>query len=64
MNHRRGRANSVAVRQDTALAWAWEVVDGDGVTIAEGKAWTYSDAVTRAWHAERSAQMQMADFRV
>ena len=64
MHHHRARANSVAVRQDTALEWAWEVIDGEGVTIAEGKAWTYSDALMRAWHAERSAQMMAAAFRV
>ena len=64
MNHRRGRAHSVAVRQDTALEWAWEVIDGEGVTVAQGKAWTYSDAMTRAWHAERSAQMLESAFRI
>jgi hypothetical protein len=48
--------NTVTVRPYAPLEWAWEVIDPKGVTIAQGRAWTYSDAVTRAWTAERTCQ--------
>ena len=55
--------NTVTVRPFAPLEWVWEVIDAKGVTIAEGRAWTYSDAVTRAWTAERIAQPSPASIR-
>ncbi len=49
-------ANAVSVRPSAPMEWSWEVTDAKGATIAQGRAWTYSDAVTRAWTAERTAQ--------
>jgi hypothetical protein len=63
MNQAAARSNCVAVRQHGFMEWAWEVIDHEGVTIAEGKAWTYSDAVSRAWTAERSSQDSPIPFR-
>ena len=63
MNQLATRSNSVAVRQHAFMEWSWEVTDHSGATIAEGRAWTYSDAVTRAWTAERTSQPSPMAFR-
>ena len=55
--------HAVSVRQEGAWGWRWEVIDPDGATVAHGTAWTYSDAIGRAWSAERAAQNPVRERR-
>lgn len=54
------RVHAVSVRHSGDGEWAWELIDPDGVTVAHGKAWTYSEAIGRAWAAERAARVSGA----
>jgi hypothetical protein len=51
--------HAVSVRQEGTWGWRWEVIDPDGRIVAHGTAWTYSDAIGRAWAAERAAERDL-----
>ena len=48
LSHAEESAHAVLVRHQANGVWAWEVIDPEGVTIADGVARTYSEAVSSA----------------
>jgi hypothetical protein len=64
LNRPEKSVHAVSVRQEGTWGWRWEVIDPGGLTVAQGTAWTYSDAIGRAWAAERAARNAARDQRL